>query len=64
MSIQKTMEEVKKNPHLATYYSKKQCKFCHGRGIIDREFFSEFGWTKKKDICYCAKNGILKHAKQ
>lgn len=62
MSKQQTMAEVRKNPHLAKFYAKKSCRYCHGRGVLEREIKSEFGWKKHKDLCYCVKKGIEKHS--
>jgi len=55
-------ETVTDNPDMLSFYAKKKCKHCYGRGYITRSMPAQVGDTvgfaKRKEICRCVEKGI------
>jgi|15BtaG_2_1085339.scaffolds.fasta_scaffold00359_18 hypothetical protein len=64
------LETVRDNIDMASFYAKKKCKDCIGRGVVTRSLphaihtsqGSAKGWKEQRDVCHCVIKTIDKEA--
>ena len=60
------LEDIETNPHLITFYAKRNCKWCHGRGhqTISTRNKDTNVWTKNTAMCPCVIKAVRKEIKE
>lgn len=64
-TMQMRLDDIEQNPHMIAFYSRKNCKWCRGRGrTVTSIPNGAGGWVNQSRICECVKKSIRKELKE
>lgn len=62
-TLKERLKDLETNPTLISYYIKKGCKRCLGKGIITHSLRDGLGWTERKVFCECVRKNLREEMK-